>query len=313
MISKDQTDSNRYRNSVFFVSAARVGLRHLLQNLHVDKNKFILLPSYIGYSYREGSGVLDPIEECGLNYAFYKVNDDLSADLEDLWDKMSLHKTFAIVIIHYFGIVQSDIIAIKNICSKRGIYVVEDCAHCLKSSYKGIPLGDFGDFSIFSIHKILPTLGGGILKVNRRDISLPLVEDTDKIAFQALEIYSSSQHDNISSIRTVNYKLLVRLLSDVVGIRILYPELDEGIVPMNLPILIESKSRHSLYQALLNEGVETMALYYELVDSIKESEFPYSYEISRKILNLPIHQDLSEKDIYSIANKLCKILAKTNL
>jgi len=310
MIYKNQTDRKRYRNSIFFTSSARVGFRHLLNNLNIGKDGYILLPSYIGYSIREGSGVIDPIEECGITYAFYRVKRNLSVDLDDLQNKIKIyrHKTFAVFVIHYFGFLQSDIIEIRNICANYGIYLVEDCAHCFKSSYKGVLLGDFGDFSLFSIHKILPTLDGGILKVNRNDVSLPLITEDDKISFESLESYLTSNMEEIAKIRINNYKFLLELLLPMRDIEILYPQLEYGIVPMNFPILIKSKSRHDVYQGLIREGVETMALYYQLIDSIQEEVYPLSHEISHKILNLPIHQDVNEDDLHVIADKLYKVL-----
>lgn len=308
MIHKNQKDHKLYRDSIYFTSAARVGFRHLLLNLKIPKDKYILLPSYIGYSIREGSGVLDPIEECGINYKFYRIKRNLSADLEDIGRKISMHNIFSIFVIHYFGFLQSDISEIKNICNSHNIFLIEDCAHCLKSNYDGTPLGDFGDFSLFSIHKVLPTPDGGILKVNRKDISIPVIGKNDKISFKSLEIYATSQFDEISYIRIKNYKLLQELLSSMNSVEILYPQLPDGIVPMNFPILIKSKNRFDIYKRLMHEGVETMALYYQLVTPIIEDEYPVSHELSGKILNLPIHQELSENEIYFIADTLYKAL-----
>ena len=113
MIKKNQTNIQQFRKPLFFAKSARVGFRHLLRNLNISSDKSIILPSYIGLSVREGSGVLDPIEDCNV-YDFYRVDNNLSADLGDLKKKLSSVKTFAIFVIHYFGFMQSDIIMIKK-------------------------------------------------------------------------------------------------------------------------------------------------------------------------------------------------------
>jgi dTDP-4-amino-4,6-dideoxygalactose transaminase len=308
MILKDQTDKTKFTNKIFFTSAARIACRHLLNNLKIDKDTHILLPSYIGHSLREGSGVLDPIEECGLKYSFYKVNRDLSADLEDLEDKLTLFKTFAIFVIHYFGFVQSNMKAIKKMCQNNKIYLIEDCAHCLRSIHTKIPVGNYGDFSLFSIHKVLPTINGGILKVNRDDIHIPPVTETDKITFESLEIYAGSDFRRISNIRISNYIYLNSLLSHFDKIDIFYPKLKYKIVPLNFPILLKENDRYDIYKKLLDNNIQTTALYYELVDSINKESYPTSFDISRNILNLPIHQDLQEKDLETIALTLKKVL-----
>ena len=308
MIRKDQTDKKRYRNSIYYASKARVGFRFLLRNMSITKDEYILLPSYVGYSIREGSGVHDPIEECEINYTFYRVDKNLSCDLDDLRNKISSFKIFAVFVIHYFGFKQSDIIEIKNICQHNNVYLIEDCAHCLNSSSEGTPLGDYGDFSLFSLPKTLPVPDGGILQVNRGDIALPPISTVDKISLEAMEIYSTSDIEAITNQRIKNYNALLELLLPMSGIEILYPKLPTGIVPMNFPVLLRSKNRHETFEGLMNEGVETMALYYQLIDPIQEAEYPVSHEISRKILNLPIHQDVSAGDIRIIADKLTKVL-----
>jgi dTDP-4-amino-4,6-dideoxygalactose transaminase len=308
MISKKQADTEAYSDNIFFYSAARIGFSRLLKHLNFEKGETILLPSYIGLSVNEGSGVFDPITENQIDFEFYALNEDLSVNLEDFESKVSKGHTKAAFIIYYFGFLLSDIEKIAVICKKNRVFLIEDCAHSLTSRYRDKYLGEFGDFSLFSIHKVLPTSNGGLVKINNPSFKFPPVRDKDRISKESLEILYKSRLESISLVRRNNYISLAQELEGIEDIRILYPALPEQIVPLNFPILILNKNREKIYYALRNEGVTAVALYYQLIDQIDEKHYPISHRISRSILNLPIHQDIRPDQIGYIAKKLIKVL-----
>jgi perosamine synthetase len=55
----------------------------------------------------------------------------------------------AVIVQHTFGI-PADLDALLEIAQRHRIVVIEDCAHALGSTYKGLPLGGFGDTAFFS-------------------------------------------------------------------------------------------------------------------------------------------------------------------
>jgi perosamine synthetase len=55
----------------------------------------------------------------------------------------------AIVVQHTFGI-PADLDRLIEIAQRRGVFLIEDCAHALGSSYSGRPLGGFGVAAFFS-------------------------------------------------------------------------------------------------------------------------------------------------------------------
>jgi len=307
-ITKSPNNPDLYTNRVQFCSSARVGFRHLLNYIDFHDDEKILLPSYIGLSINEGSGVFDPIEEIRIGYEFYKINKDFSIDEVDFINKLKYGNIKAALVVHYFGFLQSNLKRIIQICKELDILLIEDCAHTLTSKHGNKLLGDFGDFSFFSIHKILPASDGGFLKINNNAFDIPAIPIQDKISQKTLEIYARSKLDTISTIRRRNYQLLLKYLSDINCIKLLYPNLSDTIIPMNLPILLKEHNRENFYYQLIDEGVITIALYYKLIDQIDESEFPISYQISREILNLPIHQDITEQAIRYIGETIRKLL-----
>jgi dTDP-4-amino-4,6-dideoxygalactose transaminase len=76
-------------------------------------------------------------------------------------------RTKAIVVVHYAG-VACDMDVISEIARRRGLMLIEDAAQALGASYRGRPLGSFGDLAALSFHetKNLISGEGGALLVN---------------------------------------------------------------------------------------------------------------------------------------------------
>ena len=79
-------------------------------------------------------------------------------------------KTRAIAAMHYAG-VACDMDRIMDIAEKHHLYVIEDAAQAVMSSYKGRPLGSIGDFGCFSFHETKNySMGeGGALLIRDRE------------------------------------------------------------------------------------------------------------------------------------------------
>lgn len=86
-------------------------------------------------------------------------------------------RTKVIVAQHSFGI-PCAIEEISRIGKEKGIFVLEDCAICLGSKFKGIKAGNFGDAAIFSTDhtKPLNTMIGGLLYTRDSGLSLKMRE-----------------------------------------------------------------------------------------------------------------------------------------
>lgn len=80
-------------------------------------------------------------------------------------------KTKVVVYVDYAGVAR-DIDAISLLCKSRGIFLVEDAAQALGSTYDGKALGSFGDLSTFSFHetKNIHCGEGGALIINNKDL-----------------------------------------------------------------------------------------------------------------------------------------------
>jgi len=84
-------------------------------------------------------------------------------------EKKITKKTKAILIVHLAGL-PCEINKIKKIAKKHGLYLIEDCAHSIESTYNNKHTGNFGDMGCFSFYstKNLTTAEGGMILCKKK-------------------------------------------------------------------------------------------------------------------------------------------------
>jgi len=95
---------------------------------------------------------------------FYDIRPDLGIDFEDLVRRINKNSR-ALVIIHYFGLIQ-DVEKVLEICNAHRLILIEDCAHALYSSLRGKLAGLTGAFGVYSLRKSIGLPDGGALLCN---------------------------------------------------------------------------------------------------------------------------------------------------
>lgn len=107
----------------------------------------------------------------GAKIVFVDIRPDTMNIDESLIEGAITDKTKAIVPVHYAG-VACEMDTIMAIAERHNLFVVEDAAQGVMSTYKGKPLGTIGHFGAFSFHETKNyTSGGegGLLIVNDRN------------------------------------------------------------------------------------------------------------------------------------------------
>ena len=304
MITKEAKDKKKCVFQEFFFDSARMGFEYILKNL-LSSDDIILMPAYIGQSEKEGSGVFDPIRHTHANVLFYELDEHLQVRETKLIEQLALPNIKALLLIHYFGFPQKSIFTLKAICEQRNIVLIEDCAHSLQSSIDGIKLGTIGDVALFSLHKLIATQNGGVVKINNERYASLLEQEAENISYEDLLQYSKTDISATSVLRIKNYHLYLDGLSNNSPFfDAMFPNLENGVVPLNFPILIKNYDRFTMYNELIDKGFITVSLYYRLIDELERDLYPTSFALSDTILNLPVHQDTSEEDIKRLVDCL---------
>lgn len=307
-------DRQRFNDRIYWFSRARQAWSWLLRVLPCEH---VLLPAYVGSSIRDGSGVMDPILEHGCSFQFYLLGHKLQIDLQHFEDCLRSRPTDIVLVIHYFGFVQPNMPQVRALCDKYEVLLVEDCCHCLPvgtldQATDGC--GTWGECAFYAVHKWIPAADGAFLRIrerlatrgfDRRE-SGTCVTDSESVGQ-----HISTRYRDIAAWRRHNYELLASLLEPLAERVIpLHPQLAPETVPMNFPLLLTDQDRHQVFQSLIEDGIRSVALYYQLVPQISAAEFPVSTGISRRILNLPIHQDVSVDDVRRMPAALARAIGR---
>ncbi|MCP4440178.1 MAG: hypothetical protein GY810_14640 [Aureispira sp.] len=301
MIAKTAVDKTSFLKKIQLTNSAREGWELILRTL--DSKAKVLLPSYIGVTDREGSGIYDPVTTVGLEHDFYLLNEDLSISIELLEQTLKTGDYKLILLVHYFGFRIQNIDKITKLCKKYNVITVEDCAHLYNYNlYNYSDAGTHGDFTFYSLHKYFPFENGGMYVQNNSAVQAP---DSSTIKLSS-ELSSELMKYDIAAIankRRTNFETLDKMMQGIVGVRPL-KKMGEGDIPHNYPIVVENGLREKLYFWLIEKDLTLIALYYRLINPLQTEEYKSMQFLSSSILNLPIHQDITKKDIQFIVDLL---------
>ena len=307
-IKKTATEIDNYKNKIIFYKSARNGFSAILKFL---KNRYkdftLLLPGYIGYSPREGSGIYDPIIENDVNHIFYPVDENINVEIEKYEDIVnSITNKIVVLIVHYFGYIDSNINKIVEIAKNKNAFIIEDCAHALYTDYIDNSCGNFSDVSIYSLHKMLPYPEGGMVRINNSEQIM--LEETN-YNYNLLE-YNLKE---IAKKRKENARIIENELSTYKGIRILRKvNKYKNQTPQTYPIIIEKKDKNEMYHNLNEKGFGVISLYHTMIEPLRNRKYEKVNLIAKKILNLPVHQDANKQDIVNMCKLIKKSLGESN-
>ena len=139
---------------------ARNAIYHLMRALVArHPNLTVLAPDY-----NSGNEIL-AIRAAGARICYYPVDRRMQPDPDVMERLCDQHRPDLVYVIHYVGWPQP-IHALRELCWKRELPLVEDCALSLLSTCDGQPLGSFGDWSVFCLYKTLPLPNGALLIQN---------------------------------------------------------------------------------------------------------------------------------------------------
>lgn len=311
MIEKTAKLLLNYRRSCAYFDSAREGFSYLLAK-YARQGCAVLLPSYIGVSANEGSGIFDPVKKNRVPFMFYNMDKKLNIDIDSYRRELSYasehYALVVVLIVHYFGFVDPQYALVCQIARDAEAIIVEDEAHALFTDYVDDTSGRWGDYSIFSLHKMLPLSKGGMVRDNKNSGALGEIFNRKTKESELIEIL---QYDfkAISRRRKANANILYERLSDVQGISFLRDN-GETVTPQTVPITISQNIRNDFYFTLNSAGYGVVSLYHTLIDDISEMDFSSSVALSRVITNLPVHQDIAPDAIESMCDYIIDYMAR---
>jgi dTDP-4-amino-4,6-dideoxygalactose transaminase len=138
-------------------SYGRMAFFHILKALDLPAGSEIIVPALTFWVIPELARV------AGLTLVFADVDPHTFTLDPASFERAITPQTRVVVPTHLYGL-PCDMDAILAIARRRGIIVIEDCAHALGATYKGQPVGTLGDAALFSFQTLKPlnAFGGGL-------------------------------------------------------------------------------------------------------------------------------------------------------
>jgi dTDP-4-amino-4,6-dideoxygalactose transaminase len=243
-------------------------------------------------------------------------------------EKAITPKTRAIMVVHLYG-KSCDMDSILEICKRRNLYLIEDCAQAHGAKYKGKIVGSFGDISAFSFYptKNLGGLGDcGALLTNNEEIynkakMLRNYGSSKKYYNQYLglnsrldEIQAAFLRVKLKHLNEINShkRELAEIYLNYVSDNFIKPVVNYNFYDVYHIFNLRFRYRDKLKEYLIENGVQTEIHYpvpphkQKALSYMNHLDFPISEEIHSTTLSLPISSFHCKEDIYQVVDLINK-------
>lgn len=276
------------------------------------------------------------LDWCGITPVFCDVEPDtLNLDPSKI-EPLITERTSAILGVHVFGN-PCDVEAIQNIADKYHLKVVYDAAHAFGVEYKGKPIGQYGDLTMFSFHatKLFNTVEGGAVvfkdrlltrkldllknfgisgpeKVELSGINAKLNELQAAMGLEVLKLVPE-ERDKRSHIKRVYEENLqyvpgVRIITKLERQENSYQhfviEIDEQYFGMTRDQLHEKLKEYNIFTRKYFYPLCSDFSWYQHLPSVKKELLSVAHEKAERVLSLPFYGGLSHEDV----QKICDII-----
>jgi dTDP-4-amino-4,6-dideoxygalactose transaminase len=157
-------------------SYGRMAFFHLLRALDLPGGSEIIIPALTFWVIPELA------RQAGLRPVFADINPDTFTLDPEAFARAITPRTRAVVPTHLYGL-PCDMDPIMSLARGHRLAVVEDCAHALGATYRGQPVGTFGDGALFSFQTIKPlnAFGGGMAVVRDEEVARHVRTEVDAL------------------------------------------------------------------------------------------------------------------------------------
>ena len=288
----------------------------------------------------------------GANPVFCDIREDTFNIDENLIEDLITSKTKAIYAVDYAGF-PCEMDKINEIANRHGLFVIEDAAQAVGSTYKGRYAGTLTEFGCFSFHETKNYVmgeGGAIVVnedkymeraeiirekgTNRRNVLRGLV---DKYTWHDIG-YSFLPSDLLAAILSAQMERYDEILEKRMNVWNTYyngleclekegllrrPVLPEGIehnAHMFCIVLPDEDTRTKLINSLKEKGISSYICYVPLHSSPYGQKLGYTPEmlpvtedLGKRILRLPLYVDMSIEEAQFVVNVIKTILKKEGI
>jgi len=225
----------------------------------------------------------------------------------------------AVCLVHLYGWPAYDTLEIADFCRSVNLFLIEDCAQAFGASLEGIKVGNFGDAAAFSFYPTKPLGGigdGGAVYFQSKAKAEYMAEKRnhgrgpggqthqgfnsrlDEINAAVIRCKLSRYGEIIERRRAVSGRYHIN------GIKKMSFTRKGNGVPYVYPVLVDN--REAVRYRLAEIGVETRIHYDPAICDLPyvNAECPNAKWVSRRVLSLPCHENVSDAQVDMISDAL---------
>jgi dTDP-4-amino-4,6-dideoxygalactose transaminase len=251
-------------------------------------------------------------------------------------------QTSAVILVHIGGLISPEAYAIRDLCQRLGLALIEDAAHAHGSSLDGHMAGFFGHAAAFSFYptKVVTSGEGGVIATadeHLRDEAV-IYRDQGKAGFLGGDHvrlgYSWRMSEFNAAVGLVHLRRLEQFVAARQRIAAQYDEglaQVDGISPLVLPITC--RSNYYKYIAMLSPEIERSTIKRQLLDEhgialsgevyaralhhqpvfadLAAGTFPVAEDVCARHICLPLHSDMSDDEAASVIDGVSKVITNT--
>lgn len=316
-------DDNKY---VVAVSTGHAALHLSLLMMGVGPGDEVITPSF------NNAADFQAICACGAEPVFVDINENTLCIDSTKIEGLITGKTKCIIAMDY-DIFICDHDSLAEISQRTGIPVLHDAAHSFGSSYKGVPIGNQHQYTMFSFDpvKTITCIDGGVIVVSGKDavkrlhakrligMTQPATQmytnsrawtyDMEELGFRyhMANLHAAigvSQVEKINEIRETRQQACKRYhqeLSDLDWIDAPKGEFD-AVNPFLYYIRVLNGQRAELSDHMKKHGVDTGIHWqaghsFTFLKKCRRGSLEVTERIVEQILSLPLHSKMSDSDI----------------
>lgn len=257
----------------------------------------------------------------GATPVFVDINDTNYTINDNLIEEKITKKTKAIIAVHLYGL-PANIDAIKSVCKKHDLFLIEDCAQAHGAEYFGKKVGTFGDISTFSFYpgKNLGCFGdGGAICTNNSSlaqISKQIANHGQEKKHNHLMIGRNSRLDGIqAAILSVKLDHLdqwnqlrinhANAYMNLIENKEILPTFNKDLKHVFHLFVIKHKNRGILINEFEKNNISFAIHYPRPISSLKifekNSPCPIAENLCQSIVSLPMYPELKQEELSKVS------------
>lgn len=247
----------------------------------------------------------------------------------DLIEAAITPNTTGILATHVYGN-PCDVVAIDKIAKKHNLKVIYDGAHCFGTTFNGKSILNYGDVSTISFHatKLFHTVEGGAVVTNNPEVLRVMARmrnfghnGPDKFDGVGINGKNSEFH---AAMGLVNLKYASHILEKrkkdhaaydtwLNQLNLQKPSIMEGVQFNHsyYPVVFDSEETCvKVFEALAQQRISARRYFYPVLSNlnyVEKQTMPVADEVSRKILCLPLFEQLKSSEL----DMICRIILRT--